>query len=256
LKHVVWPPELPLLHGLLLPDPARAEGLRRCGAIDGDAVHVHVETGARPAAGCAAALAREGIAHVVLGGTPGEAAAGAVLRAALEQRGIAVAVLAHQRQWEVPPVELPDVRLAGGALPNGGLPGWVRAIRWHRAGAEAAPDVDAPDVLHAVDVTAAAPVAALAELCRSLVARVGARRVRLHAAAPASRFGCRALAVLADCDLRERVLALADAALPQHLPLLRTACHWCDLGVDPLLQTWAGNGIAERNRDLVVNLVR
>jgi len=252
LKHVVWPPELPLLHGLLLPDPARAEGLRRCGAIAGDPIHVHVETGARPAAECAAALARAGIAHVVLGGTPGEVAAGAVLRAALEQRGIAVAALAHQRQRDpLPPVGPPDVRLAGGALP-----GWVRAIRWHRAGAEAAQTADAPYVLHAVDVTGSAPVAALAELCRSLVARVGARRVRLHAAAPASRFGCRALAVLSDRALRERVLALADAALPQHLPLLRTACHWCDLGVDPLLQTFAGNGIAERNRDLVVNLVR
>jgi hypothetical protein len=281
----VWPPELHLQPALFLPDLARARAL---GALFAAGAAPWVATAAQSARANAGALAAAGIVQVALAGTPADAAAGAVLGHELRRLGIAVgessalvATAPLDAGGAVPfaiaaagAAVPPWVFTAAGdavlqraaAVPTQGLPeglhwglhGGVRALRLHRGPPKGGDDDDVADnegTLHVLVLDEALPVAVVADAAASLAARFGPARLRLHVEAPASRFGTRALAALAVPALRERVLAANMAAQPRLAPLLATACHWCDLGVDPLLQCWAGNGIAERNADLTVNLV-
>ena len=279
---VVWPPELHLQPALFLPDLARARAL---GAAFAAGALPWLASSARSARANAEAIAAAGIAQVVLAGTPADAAAGAVLDGELRRLGIAVAIAIGEArgavataapandavpfavaaartaalpQWVFTPAGT-DLLQRAAAVPTHGLPeclpGGVRALRLHR-GAPNGGDGDDAGTLHALVLDEVLPVAAVADAAASLTARSGRARLRLCVDAPASRFGTRALAALGVPALRERVLAAALAVQPRLAPLLATACHWCDLGVDPLLQCWAGNGIAERNADLTVNLAQ
>jgi hypothetical protein len=143
--------------------------------------------------------------------------------------------------WRPCFVDTPDgVLVRHGAGACGSMPDWVGRVVF------AADAPSSPETLHAFRVAPSVPAAAERHACLALVARVGAGRVRLaldHAEG------------LDAAALRERVLALVAEALPQHLPLLATVCRWHELGIDPLVECWAGNALAERNSDLIVNLV-
>jgi hypothetical protein len=52
-----------------------------------------------------------------------------------------------------------------------------------------------------------------------------------------------------------RLLALVERFFPCFEPLVRTVARWCELGIDPLEEMDAGNGIADRNAEMVANIV-
>lgn len=122
----------------------------------------------------------------------------------------------------------------------GAMPNWVDEIvfsppeRRHQ-----------PNVLHALRVDLERPLAAECEALERLFVARGAECVRL----------CLDGRTLDEPRVRDRLLELVAAVLPEQHPWLATVCRWHELGIDPLLECWAGNAIAERNRDLIVNIV-
>lgn len=91
---------------------------------------------------------------------------------------------------------------------------------------------------------------------RATIAARGSTRLRLLPPAVATPVALtRDLAALRPVEMRARLLALTAMLRPACTGLLQLAAQWSQLGLDPLLQTFAGNGIADRNRDLVVNIV-
>ena len=264
---VLVPPELEPLPGLLLPDLGRARALGRLLqriAAKRRRVDLRVLPLWLPLPALGARLEFEKVARVVVAG--GAHRVRERLVAELAGRAIAVDAEADEIA-ELPEGEpypdlgaTPLVVYAGsgpeppspcfvargdGALHRcmpgacGPLPNWVDRVVF------AADAPDDPATLHALRIDAAAPADAEREACRRLVARVGASRVRLLLADAAG---------LEDAALRTRLLALVATAVPMHLPLLATVCRWHELGMDPVLECWAGNAIAERNQDLIVNL--
>jgi len=231
---IVVPPELSLQPALLLgrPERARAVARLRAGVIaaGGATPRLFVEDGGRTAPQCARALAASGTAAVVLVGDGADGAVTSVLRDELARHGIA-AVLGDARS----------------ALPAGAAEG-----EWD-AGDEAL-------ALHAFAVDPAIDIAAAERDLRERITAHGAARIRLRLPPPVkpvapTMFLSAHLLALREPPLRARLLMLAAFLRPACVPLLQLAAQWCDLGLDPLLQCYAGNGVADRNRELIANIV-
>jgi hypothetical protein len=277
VKHAVAaPPELEPLAGLFLPCLVRARAL------------AHAARHARGAlldlggAGSAAEIASRlaGVESAGVVGGPFDGVAMAALCAALRHAGIAVqrgdasgepAAARPATSWLLvqagtePPrggvVFVEHDRCLRRAVPGaaGSIPAWVEAIHFVEAG-------EAPGSLGRTDLVALsgwerADEAQVLTTCRLLVAHAPGRarllapsveppRGRLDGATWATRYRIHMPAV------RARLARLVDACFPQHHDRLTLALCLYDLGIDALEEAFAGNGIADRNRELVANLRR
>jgi hypothetical protein len=138
--------------------------------------------------------------------------------------------------------------------PAGSIPAWAEEVCFvdrPAAGGAAAATLQVlvlPERWHARGTLSRVRAA-----CHALAGVAGADHVRLLScarAAPGARHG---LAGGREWDALE---ALVAGALPERLGLVRTARSWSELGCAPQQEVHGGNGLPDRNAELIVNLVR
>lgn len=228
-RAVVLPPDLGLLCTLFAPDPRRAALEAELAAAvaaergAGGAVTFDAGESGECAAATAARLVRAGVVRAEVHGAPCDAVAADVLAAALSAAGIEVAG--------------PLLRAAPVLAP-------ATAFRWLGDSGLAAPP-------EALERALAAAVAARGSAAVRLLPRCSGEPgafVR-DGAAWGWRYG------FDDAAARTFLAGAVERSLPRHRAELEYALILFQMAVDPLEEMYAGNGIADRNRELLVNIV-